>query len=105
MSPRVPQAPGWAPGGEEGHGFLCLVPPRDATQSAHTRPRSHSISSRTPYACTPPPPPRFNNLTSDAFSFRLEYNTSTRHGLPPGHTTGPVIAQFEVSGVMDAITR
>jgi hypothetical protein len=52
-----------------------------------------------------PPSPRFNNLTSDSFSFRLEYNTSSPHGLPPGHVGGPLIAEYDVSGIKDAVTR
>lgn len=52
-----------------------------------------------------PSPLRFNNLTTDAFSFRLEYNTSARHGLPPGHVGGPVIAAYDIDGVKGAIER
>ena len=50
-------------------------------------------------------PTRFNNLTTDSFSFRLEYNTSARHGLPPGHVGGPVVAEYDISGVKGAIER
>ncbi|KIZ04287.1 hypothetical protein MNEG_3673 [Monoraphidium neglectum] len=48
---------------------------------------------------------KFHNLTADAFSFRLEYNTTARHGLPPGHEGGPVIASYDVTGVADAVAR
>ncbi|KAI8464405.1 MAG: Hsp70 protein-domain-containing protein [Monoraphidium minutum] len=48
---------------------------------------------------------KFNNLTTDAFSFRLEYNETARHGLPPGHVGDAIIAQYDVSGVTGAIER
>lgn len=47
---------------------------------------------------------KYTNLTQDAFSFRLVYNESSPHGLPPG-VTDPLLAEYTVSGVQDAVER
>jgi hypoxia up-regulated 1 len=48
---------------------------------------------------------KFSNLTADGFSFRLAYNESAPHGLPPGHVGSLVIAEYSVSGIKAAIER
>jgi hypothetical protein len=47
---------------------------------------------------------KYTNLTQDAFSFRLRYNESSPHGLPLG-VTDPLLAEYTVSGVQDAVER
>jgi hypothetical protein len=47
---------------------------------------------------------KYSNLTIDGFSFTLAYNASALHGLPPGTNT-PLLAQYTVAGISDAIKR
>jgi len=48
---------------------------------------------------------KYNNLTQDGFSFTLQYNESVPHGLPSSVRGEPLLAEFTISGIKEAIAR
>lgn len=47
---------------------------------------------------------KYNNLTVDTFSFKLSYNASGPHGLPPG-TSETLLGSWTVSGIASVVDR